>query len=85
MTDNFKLEITLQDEVTNKLIQSDPMLYQKPKIKSLKETFLNLFKKEEKEQTIEEQIALLRSMKQLDMEESGETYTCYRLVFDKKV
>ena len=63
MTDNFKLEITLQDEVTNKLIQSDPMLYQKPKIKSLKETFLNLFKKEEKEQTIEEQIALLRSMK----------------------
>ncbi len=63
MTDNFKLEVTLQDEITNKLIQADPMLYEKPKIKSLKEIFSNLFKVKEKEQTIEEQIALLRSMK----------------------
>ena len=39
------------------------ILYEKPKIKSLKEIFSNLFKVKEKEQTIEEQIALLRSMK----------------------
>lgn len=63
ITDDFKLEVTLQDESTNKMIKSNPFLYDKPKIKSLKEIFINLFKQKEKEQTIEEQIAILRSMK----------------------
>lgn len=63
MTDDFKLEVTLQDETTNKIIKANPFLYDKPKIKSLKEIFINLFKQKEEEQTIEEQIAILRSMK----------------------
>lgn len=63
ITDNFKLEVTLQDEATNKLIQADPMITRNPKNKSLKEIFVNLFKQKEDEQTIEEQISLLRSMK----------------------
>lgn len=63
ITDDFKLEVTLQDESTNKMIKSNPFLYDKPKIKSLKEIFVNLFKQKEEEQTIEEQIAILRSMK----------------------
>lgn len=63
MTDDFKLEVTLQDESTNKIIKANPFLYDKPKIKSLKEIFINLFKQKEEEQTIEEQIAILRSMK----------------------
>lgn len=63
ITDNFRLEIILQEEATNKLIQADPMLNRNPKIRSLKESFSNLFKEQEEEQTIEEQIALLRSMK----------------------
>lgn len=63
ITDDFKLEVTLQDETTNKMIKADPFLNNKPKIKSLKEIFINLFKQKEEEQTIEEQIAILRSMK----------------------
>lgn len=63
IADDFKLEITLQDETTNKLIQANPMITNSPKIKPLKEIFRNLFKQKEEEQTIEEQIALLRSMK----------------------
>ena len=63
ITDNFKVEITLQEEVTNKLIQADPMLYRNPKVKSLKQSFPHLFEEKEEEQTLEEQIELLRSMK----------------------
>jgi hypothetical protein len=62
-TDDFKLQITLQDETTNKIIKANPMLYKNPKINSLKEVFRHLFKQKEEEQTIEEQIALLRGMK----------------------
>lgn len=63
ITDDFKLEITLQDEATNKLIKSNPFLYNKPKIKSLKEIFMNLFKQKEDEiQNVEEITRRMRTI-----------------------
>lgn len=63
ITDDFKLQISLQEESTNKVIKSNPLLVRHPKIQSLQTAFNYLFKKKEEEQTIEEQIAILRNMK----------------------
>lgn len=60
ITDDLKREINLQEAVSDKLIQSNPLLYERPKIPRLIDMFKELFKKEEKEQTIEEQIRILR-------------------------
>lgn len=60
MTDDLRREINVQEAVSDKLIQSNPFLYEKPKIPRLIEIFKDLFKKEEKEQTIEEQMRILR-------------------------
>lgn len=60
VADDLKCEINLQEVITDKLIQSNPLLYEKPKIVRLKDMFQNLFKKEEKEQTLEEQRKILK-------------------------
>lgn len=64
MADEFKMEIELQEAVTNKLIQAS-FLYKNPKVVSLKEMFKNLFKQEQKElkvQSPEQQAKILRSI-----------------------
>lgn len=63
LEDDFRLQINLQEAVTNKIIQANPLLTKSPKIKLIKDVFKHLFKEKEEEQTIEEQIAILRSMK----------------------
>ncbi len=66
ITDDYKLEITLQDETTNKIIKANP-LSKNPKIKSLKEVFTNLFpKKEEKIQNIEEITKRMRTIMRVE-------------------
>lgn len=60
ITDNLKSEINVQEASTDKIILSNPLLYSRPKIQRLTDMFSNLFKKKEKEQTIEEQIKIFR-------------------------
>lgn len=62
MVDDFKREITLQEAVTDKLIRADSMT-KRPKVVPLRKTFKNLFKKEPKIQSTQEQLARLRSWK----------------------
>ncbi|MGN1012289.1 MAG: hypothetical protein ACI4ON_00440 [Clostridia bacterium] len=61
ITDNIKRNIELYEAVTDKIITANAMCVKKPKFLKLKEMFGNLFKK--KEQTVEEQIKMLRRMK----------------------
>ena len=67
IVDDFKREINLQEATTDKIIQANPLLFKNPKIERLIEGFKDLFKEEieeqGKEQTLEEQIAIFRSMK----------------------
>lgn len=67
IVDDFKREINLQEATTDKLIQANPLLFKEPKVERLIEGFKELFKEEleeqNKEQTLEEQIAIFRSMK----------------------
>lgn len=58
-TDDFKREIDLQEAVTNKLIAGDCM-NQNAKIITIREQYKELFKTEEKEQTLEEQRRLFK-------------------------
>lgn len=60
ITDDLRREINIQEAVSDKLIQSNPLLYKNPKIPKLKELFKELFKNEEKEQTLKEQMRLFR-------------------------
>lgn len=62
--DDFKMQITLQEAVTDKLIKADSMS-KKPKVISLRKMFSKLFKEEPKIkiQSPEEQIARLRKLK----------------------
>lgn len=46
LQDDFKKQVILQEATTNKMIQSDPMLYERPKIIPLQKVFSPLFKKE---------------------------------------
>ena len=64
MLDDFKIEIILQEAVTDKLIKADSMS-KKPKIIPLKRMFSKLFETEPKikYQSSEEQIARLRKLK----------------------
>ena len=64
MLDDFKIEIILQEAVTDKLIKADSMS-KKPKIIPLKRMFAKLFETEPKikYQSPEEQIARLRKLK----------------------
>lgn len=57
--DDLKREINLQEAVTNKLIKADSMS-KNPKIIPIRDSFEELFKTEEKEQTLEEQRRLFR-------------------------
>lgn len=64
MLDDFKIEIILQEAVTDKLIKADSMS-KRPKIIPLKRMFSKLFETEPKikYQSSEEQIARLRKLK----------------------
>lgn len=57
--DNLKNEINLQESVTNKLIRADSMS-KDPKIIPIRDDYKELFKIEEKEQTLEEQRMLFK-------------------------
>lgn len=57
--DDLKSEIELQEAVTNKLIRADSMS-KNPKIIPIKDNYKELFKTEEKEQTLEEQRMLFK-------------------------
>ena len=59
--DNVKQNIELFEAVTDKVIMANYLCVKKPKIIKLKEMFVKLFKR--KEQTLEEQIKMLREMK----------------------
>lgn len=61
LTDDFKINISLFEAVTDKMIIADPM-NKKSKITRLKDVFKKLFKEEKKLQTISEQIKLLRNI-----------------------
>lgn len=62
--DDFKMQITLQEAVTDKLIRADSMS-KRPKVIPLRKMFNKLFKEEPKIriQSPEEQIARLRKLK----------------------
>ena len=62
--DEFKMQITLQEAVTDKLIKADSMS-KRPKVIPLRKMFSKLFKEEPKIkiQSPEEQIARLRKLK----------------------
>ncbi len=57
--DDLKSEIELQEAATNKLIKADSMS-RNPKIIPIKDNYKELFKTEEKEQTLEEQRMLFK-------------------------
>lgn len=57
--DDFRNEINLQEAVTNKLLAGDCM-NKNSKILMIKDSFSELFEKEEEEQTLEEQQRLFR-------------------------
>lgn len=57
--DDLKSEIELQEATTNKLIKADSMS-RNPKIIPIKDNYKELFKTEEKEQTLEEQRMLFK-------------------------
>ena len=57
--DDLKREINLQETVTNKLIRADSMS-KNPKIIPIRDNYEELFKTEEKEQTLEEQRMLFK-------------------------
>lgn len=63
--DDFKMQITLQEAVTDKLIKADSMMNKRPKVIPLRKMFNKLFKEEPKIriQSPEEQIARLRKLK----------------------
>lgn len=65
LEDEFKQQVNLQEAVTDKMINSNPMLFKEPEIPRLINMFKELFKNNEDEevQSIEEQIAILRTMK----------------------
>lgn len=58
-TDSFKQEIDLQEAVTNKLIAGNCM-NENTKILLIRDNYPELYKKEEKEQTLEEQRAIFK-------------------------
>lgn len=62
--DDFKMQITLQEAVTDKLIKADSM-NKRPKVIPLRKMFAKLFKEEPKIkiQSPEEQIKRLRNLK----------------------
>ena len=62
--DDFKMQIMLQEAVTDKLIKADSMS-ERPKVIPLKKMFAKLFETEPKirYQTPQEQIARLRKLK----------------------
>lgn len=57
--DDLKREINLQEAVTDKLIMADAMR-EKAKILPIRDNYKELFKQEEKEQTLEEQRRLFK-------------------------
>lgn len=57
--DDLKREINLQEAVTDKLIMADAMR-EKAKILPIRDNYKELFKEEEKEQTLEEQRRLFK-------------------------
>lgn len=57
--DDLKREINLQEAITNKLIRADSMS-KNPKIVLIRESYEELFKENEQEQTLEEQRRLLK-------------------------
>ena len=57
--DDLKSEINLQEAVTNKLIKADSMS-RNPKIEPIRDNYKELFKIEEKVQTLEEQRMLFK-------------------------
>ena len=57
--EDLKSEINLQEAVTNKLIRADSMS-KNPKIVLIRESYEELFKENEQEQTLEEQRRILK-------------------------
>nr|DAY50525.1 MAG TPA: tail assembly chaperone protein [Caudoviricetes sp.] len=57
--DDFRDEINLQEAVTNKILAGDCM-NEKTKILMIRDSFSELFEKEEEEQTLEEQRKLFK-------------------------
>lgn len=64
LLDDFKMQIVLQEAVTDKMIKADSMS-KRPKVIPLRKMFAKLFKQEPKIkiQSPEEQIARLRKLK----------------------
>lgn len=64
IVDDFKMQIQLQEAVTDKLIKADSMT-KRPKVIPLRKMFVKLFKEEPKikYQSPEEQITRLRKLK----------------------
>lgn len=64
IVDDFKMQIQLQEAVTDKLIKADSMT-KRPKVIPLRKMFAKLFKEESKikYQSPQEQIARLRKLK----------------------
>lgn len=64
--DETRNMINLEDALTNKMIEANPMIVKNPKIKPIRDSFKGLFEddKGNEEQSIEEQIAILRGMKE---------------------
>lgn len=64
IVDDFKMQIQLQEAVTDKLIKADSMT-KRPKVIPLRKMFAKLFKEEPKikYQSPQEQIARLRKLK----------------------
>lgn len=63
---DLKVQIQLFDALSDKLLNSNPQVVKKPKYKKLVQVFEKLFKKDEEEyqeQSIEEQIRILRGMR----------------------
>lgn len=60
INDEFRKDINLQEAVSNKSIEANPLMFKNPKIKSLIEVFSNLFEEIEEQQSLEEQRKILR-------------------------
>lgn len=60
----IKAQIQLLDALSDKLLTSNPQIVKKPKYNRLTDIFKKLFKEELKEQSIDEQIEIMRGWKQ---------------------
>lgn len=62
LKDDLKREINLQEAVTNKLIKADAMSNKRPKIEPIRDSYKDLFKKEQQIISPEEIIRKMRGI-----------------------